>query len=459
MSINKEMNILIVGNGFDLAHYLPTKYDHFMGVMQSVEAWDISKDDMKFDDLFGSFYEREGWFFGYTKAMYKTEEVKLTVSQIETLQKQLKENVWYQYFSDHVKELKTWIDFETKIEEALTVCCDFFQKYKSVKLDKGVVSNEIAELGGNSAGDIVLLKKYINILVLLTVIKRIKANEKYQQFGFSDSHLMEEISPDFNLKIAGDIDFSYSKCLDFLHSQLENFIQLFNNYLVDCIQALSVRTTLKVPEQISEVHQIFSFNYTDTFNRFYPHKAKIDYLHGRTGSEQSIVLGISKLPHKILKKHKAYGFIKYHQKLMKGTDYLFLNKTYSDQKTNLLLLDEAKALYRASMVDPGLRGHYSKRVNDLDVKLRLNLNFAIWGHSLDISDKDYIKELFSLQDDQDFNVRVVVFFYDANAKFSMLSNLIHILGNHKVETWMKKGWLKFEPVPNIAEVNGIKASI
>ncbi len=31
------MNILIVGNGFDLSHYLPTKYDHFMDVMRAIE--------------------------------------------------------------------------------------------------------------------------------------------------------------------------------------------------------------------------------------------------------------------------------------------------------------------------------------------------------------------------------------------------------------------------------------
>ncbi len=31
------MNILIVGNGFDLSHYLPTKYDHFMDVMGAIE--------------------------------------------------------------------------------------------------------------------------------------------------------------------------------------------------------------------------------------------------------------------------------------------------------------------------------------------------------------------------------------------------------------------------------------
>ena len=34
------MNILIVGNGFDLSHYLPTKYDHFMDVMRAIEEKD-----------------------------------------------------------------------------------------------------------------------------------------------------------------------------------------------------------------------------------------------------------------------------------------------------------------------------------------------------------------------------------------------------------------------------------
>ena len=53
------MNILIVGNGFDLSHYLPTKYDHFMDVMGAIENWDVSKGEMNFDDLFGALYEKE----------------------------------------------------------------------------------------------------------------------------------------------------------------------------------------------------------------------------------------------------------------------------------------------------------------------------------------------------------------------------------------------------------------
>ena len=76
-----KMNILIVGNGFDLSHYLPTKYDHFMIAMGAIENWDASKGDMSFDDLFGALYEKEDYFFGYTKAMYKTDEIKISVDQ------------------------------------------------------------------------------------------------------------------------------------------------------------------------------------------------------------------------------------------------------------------------------------------------------------------------------------------------------------------------------------------
>jgi hypothetical protein len=53
------MNILIVGNGFDLSHYLPTKYDHFMVAMGAIEGWDEDKGEMGFDDLFGSLYEKK----------------------------------------------------------------------------------------------------------------------------------------------------------------------------------------------------------------------------------------------------------------------------------------------------------------------------------------------------------------------------------------------------------------
>src|SRR5699024_5042529 len=79
----------------------------------------------------------------------------------------------------------------------------------------------------------------------------------------------------------------------------------------------------------------------------------------------------------------------------------------------------------------------------------LDLNFYIWGHSLDYSDKDYILDLFSLNDDMDRNVSVIVYYFDQNAKFVLLNNLLAILEKDKVEEWMKNKWLQFKPNPEI----------
>ena len=100
-----------------------------------------------------------------------------------------------------------------------------------------------------------------------------------------------------------------------------------------------------------------------------------------------------------------------------------------------------------------IRSAYLESIENELLELRkdnnLNLSFYIWGHSLDISDKDYIIDLFSLNNDMDRNVKVVVYYFDKNAKFSLLNNLLAILGKDKIEQWMKNGWLKFKPNPEI----------
>ena len=90
-----------------------------------------------------------------------------------------------------------------------------------------------------------------------------------------------------------------------------------------------------------------------------------------------------------------------------------------------------------------------ERQNLMEDQSKLNLKFYIWGHSLDVSDKDYVLDLFSLNDDMDRNVRVTVYYFDKPAKFSLLNNLLAILGKDKVEQWMKNKWLQFKPNPEI----------
>ena len=86
----------------------------------------------------------------------------------------------------------------------------------------------------------------------------------------------------------------------------------------------------------------------------------------------------------------------------------------------------------------------------------MNLDFLIWGHSLDVSDQDYIIDLFSLNDYMSRNVCVTIYYFDIPAKFSLLNKILAILGKDKVEQWMKNEWLKFEPNPHLAELNKIQ---
>ncbi|EPK5973081.1 AbiH family protein, partial [Acinetobacter baumannii] len=57
------MNILIIGNGFDLSHFLPTKYDHFMEVMKHIQNFSKPNENMYFQDLFEKLIKKESFFF------------------------------------------------------------------------------------------------------------------------------------------------------------------------------------------------------------------------------------------------------------------------------------------------------------------------------------------------------------------------------------------------------------
>lgn len=437
------MNILIVGNGFDLSHYLPTKYDHFMVAMGAIENWDEQKGEMSFDDLFGSLYEKENYFFKYTKAMYQTDEIKISIDQVKGLKQQLEENVWYQYFSDHVREVKTWIDFETKISEALKIVANFLVQLESTIYEFGSFSTEICFYGQKKQKQIFLTREYCNALKLFKILESgyYIDQEDYDEDGNSCNIPIDIGDPDvgdlrffinhiYILFQSGFSKIKVDQILSELYAQLDDFIEFFNHYLECVVNQLTSLKTLQIGNNDWVYPDlIYSFNYTSTYARLH-NSVKIEYLHGSHGKYQNIVLGVSDLEHENLKKLKAYGFTKYHQKLLKNTDYMFLSEG-SDVKNKI-------------------------KLNKKNVMNRKNINFFVWGHSLDVSDEVYINELFDLNNDSDYFVRVKVFHFNNQAKFDLLTNLLHILGKEKVEKWMKNGWLKFEPNPNVVELNNIE---
>jgi hypothetical protein len=474
------MNILIVGNGFDLSHYLPTKYDHFMDVMKAIESKNTGEKvsdlsinsvsewmrileqmfekrkeleqpnyDMNFNELFSCI--RDKWFIDKTEELYLTEQIKISSQDVLKLQYRLELNDWYQYFKNHVEEIKTWIDFEQKIEEVLSTLANCIVEIGQVKR-----TDELFEYFAHNQKDGHRINKR-SFKILSTfhfvALESYKANLPTVG-GMSVANKMKErsnLNPKFCHGASLENGFNPSGCLAYLYLQLEEFIEIFNLYLDLIVNEFRPQVQLQIDaKEWNYPDLIFSFNYTNTYARIH-HSVKIEYLHGSHGEFQNIVLGVSDLEHENLKKLKAYGFTKYHQKLLKNTDYLFLEEYKNEVKDNIYQLNKHENYPYSNIPSE------QSRMKQIIESGQLDLNFHIWGHSLDVSDRDYIFDLFSLNDEMDRNVQITVYYFDKNAKFSLLNNLLAILGKDKVELWMKKGWLKFEPNPNIVEINNIQS--
>ncbi len=163
------MNILIVGNGFDLSHYLPTKYDHFMDVMSAIEGKNTgglpkNLEEMKIDEWLNlidkTFQKREGMeqpphqmnfdelfsktrdpnFIEKTKEFYLTDSILFSAQDVIKAQYRLSLNCWYQYFKNHVEEIKTWIDFEQKIENVLTLVGKKIQEIENIETEEEIIN-------------------------------------------------------------------------------------------------------------------------------------------------------------------------------------------------------------------------------------------------------------------------------------------------------------------------------
>ncbi|MGP9493554.1 AbiH family protein, partial [Psychrobacter sp. AOP7-B1-24] len=222
-------------------------------------------------------------------------------------------------------------------------------------------------------------------------------------------------------------DICSSSLLKHLEEDLINFIEIFSEYIV-FIDKLELKNTLKNPEIFKkDLDAIYSFNYSSTINRLYNH-SNINFIHGKAGknSNKKIVLGISELKNQVLIDNKAYGFVKYYQKLINNTDYQFLK---SDSPVTAL--------------EKNMKSQSLTKYHPIEI--------YIWGHSLDSSDSDYIHEIFSFNQSEKCSLRVIVYYY--SEPHAQLSNLIHILGKDLVETWMKNKWLEFIQTPDIHSLN------
>ncbi|AGP49612.1 hypothetical protein PSYCG_10665 [Psychrobacter sp. G] len=115
--------VLIIGNGFDLAHFLPTKYEHFIHTMKMVE--EASSDtSLSFDYLYKGLLANKDFILTKCKELYKTEDLEITAEQVDSLKDKLTDNHWFQFFKSQIDSgVDTWIDFENEVKNTLNSVC------------------------------------------------------------------------------------------------------------------------------------------------------------------------------------------------------------------------------------------------------------------------------------------------------------------------------------------------
>lgn len=373
--------ILIIGNGFDLFHHLPTKYGHFMAVMKTIEELKI-KEELTFEDLFDKNFKSEfDLELDIIRKEYDTKNIVFNNDKVKEMQDLLKENSWYKHFKN-ILEIETWIDFENEIENLL---CDMSSIFNVLKVNPNNYNY--------------YRKDKINVYNDLTCfgfIKEIRQLEVELKEDYLNIHNRTVKEKQILKKIAISI---------------EQFISIFNKYLTEVIYLFYGKNfnNYSIPHNL--INEIYTFNFTPTLERLYGvDNSKIVYLHGKSNQDnqiQNLVLGISEIPFEI-KKHKMHDFTKYYQKINKSSNPKFIK--ISENKTNYL----------------------NETV------------FYIIGHSLDKSDKEYILDLFKFLDfDTKKNSKICVFYYNQIDKENKLNNLFSIIDGETIVNMNKENRLYF----------------
>lgn len=111
-----QKKVLIIGNGFDLYHDLPTKYSQFIQVLINVENSNFTKTStIGFEDLFKGIDRYDD-----IQKKYNTENIFFEKQLIDKVKVLIDKNKWYQSFRNKL-EFENWIDVENEIKETLIV--------------------------------------------------------------------------------------------------------------------------------------------------------------------------------------------------------------------------------------------------------------------------------------------------------------------------------------------------
>ncbi|ADZ84073.1 AbiH family protein [Cellulosilyticum lentocellum] len=391
------MNILLIGNGFDLAHKLPTKYTDFLDFIKVIY---IKKDsvmqivDMAMAESYPNLNPLIRRWFAEKNT---TSESRYDLQRMQEL---VSNNIWVEYFLDKVADDgDRWVDFEGEILEVIK-SLDYMKRIRGKK-----------ELNHHDLKKYELEKKLIRIIENANLYSNISLEGKRIKIDVNNLNEQEY----------------YNNIIKYLQGDLLRLIKCLEIYLVYCMDSKSIEERTTDIAELS-IDKVVSFNYTDTFRLLYAtniNSIEYDFIHGKVGDkdkfsfniqDNNMVLGIDEYLDDSRKNIDVdyIQFKKYFQRIHKETGCKYKMWIKEMQE------DDEKKYNEIISIQP-------KADKEMTRKLCLRHNLYIFGHSLDVTDKDILKELILNE-----NVITTIFYLNKQVYAQQIANLVKVIGQDEL---------------------------
>ena len=347
------MNILVIGNGFDLAHNLPTQYKDFLNFVKCFK----NPDDSQYSQFISDIKDNKEDLYNEIREL-------------------VEDNILLDYFLGIYKKRceegkEGWIDFESEIS-LIVQGLDEKKRYIEEKFTKSVETVRANQKIIRSLNPII--KNFVEYL---------RNSDSQKQYNSS--------TPEF-----------YDVLGNYLVDALNKMTHLLEIYLLEYVENIPCNTRLSDFDD-KKIDYVLSFNYTNTYKNLYDidGNAKYCFIHGKTmkGSTETcnLVLGIDEyLP--LDRKDSDNQFVwfkKFYQRIYKETDSEYLDW--------IKRFEQNKVTDRNTLSD--------------------HMDIYIYGHSLDVTDKDVLSRLIMIEDSTTH-----IFYHSKEAMAKQISNLVKVIG-------------------------------
>ncbi len=383
------MNILFLGNGYDLKYKLPTSYRNFLLTVDFLLKHSLdSINDI--GDVFGNpeLYNSDD-FIKDSYENYKTTYDGIVLER-DTLQKivdKTKNNIWFIYLIKSFNKDVGWIDFEKEIAFVVNCFQVFFENTKVVFHASKVCKEDSI--------------KYIIMEVFNFFVE-----DKSNSLAPGYRRVKQEYTVEHPLT-SGNYVINKEKIIKYLYGQLNEFTDALKIYLrsfIDTTTNVLFKENKISRLPITENNDIVvTFNYTNTYELFYP-ETQVFHIHGNVNKK--IILGVNSDENDVEETVDTsfVEFKKYYQRTFYGTDIPYLR-------------------WLRDMLDGG--------IDSSDIQL------LVMGHSLDVTDREYIYELFGVSS------KITILYHNDDAKAQYIKNLINIFGGEEFERIRDEQQLEF----------------